>query len=353
MPGVTSINATWPVRSSVNRRQKLYRLPYLIETDGITDEAVVRAAFEATVPFNSIYGGDNAAVLQGHELTQNGETRDQWFGEAIFAVDLPDQAVENPDKVPLNLPPWSYPAVRSFSSVKRQRPMLRASLIDRDLWHQARALVFTESKSNKVSVSIPDYEVVNAAGVPYDPPYMEEVTHRIINFSISYQTWNELTIRRLIDAINTDDLGTLDGITVYPKYSLKCLAADAEEQVDGWGRWYKARLSFEFNPELWVIELNNVGLTELVYTDDTTWNGSPLIPPGFFDGDGTKTIKRPIKANEPQPLDRYGRRVKTDIKGNVDLYAASADRVMPYLPMKRAAFGSVFGPLPWDNTLGV
>ena len=94
--------------------------------------------------------------------------------------------------------------------------------------------------------------------------------------------------------------------------------------------------------------LADTGLTEIVYNGDALWDGEVDWVP--FTGGGI--TRRPLKYSEPQLLDKYGRRVRTEIDANAD-YVNSAYAIRAYL-IERSRDYSWFGPLPWtdpDNSI--
>jgi hypothetical protein len=364
--GVLSVAADFPVQATYDATKRVYRLPYKVETTTDTVEAQVALALKLAVPFNANYVGDPLARVARYEINQASNTRDQWNCFVVFEYDVPDQGEVNPDSVLADLAPWQYPPLRSFSTVMRQKPAKKAWFVKRTSWHSrtettigdGTAVVPAEpgvipgvdiplstTPTDKIKIlkennRVPIY---NTAGLPYDPPPLVDVPHRVVHWKINYPKWNEILARAVVGSVNYLGLGdrydSLDDGNVpdaytYPPFSLKVLAFDAEEKLEGRFRWWAATLSAEYNPDLWVEEFINRGFTEKVY-DQMDNDQAPWKFLGY----------RALKFNEAQLLDEYGRMWRKDrTSGEIK---ADPYGITPYIVQPVANYNGVFGTLKW------
>jgi hypothetical protein len=339
--GVLSLAPNFPAQSTYSRRGRRYRLPYKIETTTGTEEYEVRNALMSAVPYHSRYAGDPLATVSDYEISQSSETRDQFLAVVIFDYEGPTQLDTHPDKVALNLPPWQLPPTKHYSGTLRQVPASKAFIVNPKPWAANGTVQLYGSghqivEDNGLAVRRP---IRNTAGFPPDPLPIEERAHRVITFRKNYAAWDEYLIRNIVARINNKDLGARNGDTlfpVYPKYTLKVLSAEAEEKWEGRFHYWASTLIFEYNPDLWVTELPNVGLVEKVWDQMDNKN-----PPNQF------KHYREIEASEPQPLDEYGRRIRSEIKPGGNNPGQDNILINAYIVPKLVDVEAYFGPLPW------
>lgn len=292
MPVVGTAKEQWPGRTGKDdwNKHRTYTRVFEVWTDDPNDDVTVAGNATGIPLLGDSHPSDAAAVVVSVVPTQDSETPYRWDVSIEYDTQPPVRdslqptTTSPPPPPPPGAPGPQTPADRAENPLDRA-PIWKVSF-------QQTTEVVTRTFAN-------GEDILNSAGLPFDPPITIEVSRPLISVTWNVATLNLDKIDLLQDGVNNAEFFGRAART------LRCVGIEAGSGFENGVHFWTVTVTLAYNRDTWDIRVLDAGYA-VKKTED-------------FEGNGSTTerwvkVKDPYgnEATEPVPLDGAGQVLATD-----------------------------------------
>lgn len=311
MPVVGTAKEQWPGRVGKDdwNKHRTYTRVFEVWTDDPNDDVTVVGNATGIPLLGDSHPNDDAAVVVSVSPSQSEETPLRWTVAIEYDTQPPVRDALQPSATsPPPPPPPGAPGPQSPAD-RAENPLDRAPI-----WKvsfQQTEQVVTRTFAN-------GEDIVNSAGLPFDPPLTIEVSRPLISCTWNVATLNLDKLELLQDAVNAEPYFGR------PARTLRCVGIEAGSGFENGVGFWTVTVTLAYNRDTWDVRVLDAGYA-VKRTEDWEGTGTPTVR--------WVKIKDPYgnEATEPVPLDGAGQALAPDENPVYLTFAIYPERDFPAL----------------------